>query len=92
MSAQAGLRAKSDVFAFYRYSMLNLISAWPVEFQLQANYKIDYFPSAATAVSLSYQRCKQIIRNIEKIQYPEKIQHPYERGPYPMKPLLSSWI
>ena len=61
-----------------------------VEFQLHANYKIDYCPLITGAVSLFYQRCKQIIRNIEDPISLKKIQNPYETGPYPVKSLLSA--
>jgi len=62
---------------------------YAVEFQLHANYKIDYFPSITGDVSLFYQRCKQIIRNIERSNILQKSQHPYETRPYPVKSLLS---
>ena len=66
------------------------LSLLPVEFQLHANYKIDYCPLITGAVSLFYQRCKQIIRNIEDPISLKKIQNPYETGPYPVKSLLSA--
>ena len=54
------------MFSLFIYTIeLPSQDLFSVEFQLHANYKIDYCPLFTGAVSLFYQRCKQIIRNIE---------------------------